>query len=117
MFRKMLKSKVHGLTVTETVLYYQGSITLDRDLLDSSNMLPGEMVLVVNLNNGARFETYTIEAPRGSGTVCLNGPTARLGEVGDKIHVISYAYLDRQECAALDPIVVHVDASNRQVES
>jgi aspartate 1-decarboxylase len=115
MLRKMLKSKIHGLTVTETALFYQGSLTVDRLLLDNTDMLPGEMVLVVNMNNGARFETYLIEAPSGSGTVCLNGPTARLGEVGDKIHVISYAYLDAHECAAVNPIVLNVDAANRPV--
>ncbi len=115
MLRKMLKSKIHGLSVTETALFYQGSLTLDRLLLDNADMLPGEMVLVVNLNNGARFETYLIEAPPGSGVVCLNGPTARLGEVGDKIHVISYAYLDPHECSSTNPIVLNVDASNRPV--
>jgi aspartate 1-decarboxylase len=113
MLRKMLKSKLHGLTVTETALHYQGSITLDRDLIAASDMLAGEMILVVNLNNGARFETYIIEAPAGSGVVCLNGPAARLAEVGDKIHVISYAYLDAAEAPFLSPIVVNVDAANR----
>ena len=113
MLRKMLKAKIHGLTVTETELYYEGSITLDKNLLDAADLLAGEMVLVVNLANGARLETYIIEAPAGSGTVCLNGPAARLAEVGDQIHVLSYCYCDDQTARSLQPRIVHVDENNQ----
>ena len=113
MLRKMLKAKIHGLTVTETELYYEGSITLDRNLLEAADLLEGEMVLVVNLANGARLETYIIEAPPGSGTVCLNGPAARLAEVGDQIHVLSYCYCDEATAQEIEPRVVHVDDNNQ----
>ncbi|MGD9518734.1 MAG: aspartate 1-decarboxylase [Armatimonadota bacterium] len=117
MIRKMLKSKIHGATVTETVLHYEGSISVDRDLLDAANILPGEMVLVVNLNNGARLDTYAIEAPRGSGTICLNGPAARLAEQGDTVHVISYCYLDDVAAREMESVVVQVDSGNRRVSA
>ncbi len=113
MHRKMLKSKIHGAVVTQTELYYSGSITLDRELMDAADLLPGEMVLVVNVNNGARLETYVIEAPRGSGTVCLNGPAARLAQVGDVVHILSYCYLDDEDARRLQPRVVHVDENNK----
>ncbi|MCD6352540.1 MAG: aspartate 1-decarboxylase [Armatimonadetes bacterium] len=113
MTRKMLKSKIHGATITETALHYQGSITLDRDLMDRADLLPGEFVLVVNLNNGARLETYVIEGERGSGIVCLNGPAARLAEVGDVVHVLSFCYVDDTEALTLEPAVVHVDDDNK----
>lgn len=116
MLRKMLKSKIHGATVTETALHYEGSITLDRDLMDAANLLPGEMVLVVNLNNGARLETYVIEGERGSGVVCLNGPAARLAQVGDVVHVISWVYVEDGQAEAYCPVTVKVDARNRVME-
>ncbi|MBC7288338.1 MAG: aspartate 1-decarboxylase, partial [Armatimonadetes bacterium] len=90
-----------------------GSITLDRNRLEAADVLPGEMVLVVNLSNGARLETYAIEAPAGSGTVCLNGPAARLAEVGDLVHVISYCYCDDQTARTLVPRIVAVDEKNQ----
>lgn len=113
MMRKMLKSKIHGARVTQTELYYEGSITLDRNLMDAADLLAGEMVLVVNVNNGARLETFVIEAPRGSGTVCLNGPAARLAEVGDVVHVLSYCYVDDAQARSMAPRMVHVDADNK----
>ena len=116
MLRKMLKAKIHGLTVTETQLYYTGSITLDKNLLEAAGLLAGEMVLVVNLANGARLETYIIEAPAGSGTVCLNGPAARLAEVGDQIHVLSYCYCDDETARSLRPRIVHVNEKNQPEE-
>ncbi len=116
MMRKMLKSKIHGARVTETALYYEGSITIDRDLMDAADLLPGEMVLVVNLNNGARLETYVIEGERGSGVICLNGPAARLAQVGDQIHVLSYWYLDEQQARTADVKVVKVDENNRPLK-
>lgn len=115
MLRKMLKSKIHGATVTRTALHYEGSVTLDRDLMDAADLMPGEMVLVVNLNNGARLETYVIEGERGSGEVCLNGPAARLAQVGDVVHVISWVYLENGAAQTYRPVTVKVDAHNKVV--
>jgi len=115
MMRKMLKAKIHGATVTETILHYEGSISVDRELMDRVDLLPGEMVLVVNVNNGARLETYVIEAPRGSGTICLNGPAARMAEDGDIVHVLSFCYVDDEAARGLRERVVHVDPENRPI--
>ena len=113
MQRIMLKSKIHRAKITDTELDYEGSITLDQDLLDRADLLPGEQVHVLNLNNGARFVTYTISAPRGSGTVMLNGPAARLGAVGDEVIVLSYCKLDDEAAGRFQPSVVLVDEGNR----
>ena len=113
MFRSMLKSKLHGVTLTQTALYYEGSITLPPDLKRLSDLLEGELVDVVNLNNGARLSTYVIAGPPDSTDVCLNGPAARLGQVGDRIHELSYALCDAQEAQQLQPSIVHVDEQNR----
>ena len=115
MQRIMKKSKIHTATVTGLELYYEGSITVDRDLLEMADMLPGEQVQVVNLNNGERFVTYTISGERGSGVIELNGPAARLAAVGDKVIIISYGNYDDAEARALEPIVVFVDENNRAV--
>jgi aspartate 1-decarboxylase len=109
----MLKSKIHRATVTGTDIDYQGSITVDQDLLDRADMLPGELVHVLNLNNGSRIETYTISAPRGSGTVLLNGPAARTAVPGDKVIVLTYATMEDAEARQFKPIVVLVDEKNR----
>lgn len=116
MQRIMKKSKIHTATVTGLELYYEGSITIDRDLLDCADMLPGEQVQVVNLNNGQRFVTYTIPGERGSGIIELNGPAARLAAVGDQVIIISYGHYDDAEARALKPIVVFLDEKNRRVE-
>ena len=113
MQRTLLKSKLHGATITDKQLYYDGSITLDANLLQAADLLAGEQVQVLNVNNGQRFVTYTIAAPAGSGTVMLNGPAARLGEVGDIIIVLSYARYDETEAANHRPVIVHADAKNR----
>jgi aspartate 1-decarboxylase len=115
MQRIMKKSKIHTATITGLELYYEGSITIDSDLLDLADMLPGEQVQVVNLNNGQRFVTYTIPGERGSGVIELNGPAARLAAVGDQVIIISYGHYDDAEARALKPIVVFVDESNRPV--
>ena len=115
MQRIMKKSKIHTATVTGLELYYEGSITVDRDLLEMADMLPGEQVQVVNLNTGGRFVTYTISGERGSGVIELNGPAARLAAVGDKVIIISYGNYDDAEARALKPIVVFVDEKNRSV--
>jgi len=113
MLRHMAKSKIHGATVTQTELSYEGSITLSPQLMQQADILPGERVQIVNLSNGARLETYTIMAEPGSCTVCLNGPAARLAVVGDKIHVISYALYEDAEARQLRMKTVHVDDDNQ----
>ncbi len=116
MQRLMLKSKIHRATLTGTELHYEGSISIDQDLLDKADILPGEQVHVVNLNNGERLVTYAITGERGSGTIELNGPAARLGYVGDMVVIISYANVDEELVHTYAPTVVHVDADNKAVE-
>ncbi|MBN1917609.1 MAG: aspartate 1-decarboxylase [Verrucomicrobia bacterium] len=113
MLRTICKSKLHGATVTQTELSYEGSITLDTDLMEAADMLPWERVQIVNLNNGARIETFIIPGEAGSGTVCLNGPAARCAVVGDIVHVISYAEMTDEESAGHHPVVVNLDENNR----
>ena len=113
MLRIICKSKIHGATVTEANLQYTGSLTLDPELMRAADLAPYEQVQVVNLNNGARFETYCIEGAPGSGTVCLNGAAARLAVVGDKIIVISYAHMTEAEIREQAPRLVFVDEQNR----
>jgi aspartate 1-decarboxylase len=113
MLRIMCKSKIRGAVVTGTKLRYDGSIGIDRKILDAADILPWERVQVVNLNNGARLETYAIEEEPGSGTICLKGPAARLGEVGDEIIILSYISLDNDAARTLEPRVVSLKADNR----
>lgn len=108
----MFKAKLHRLRVTEADLYYEGSITLDEELLEASGILPYEKVQVVNVNNGSRLETYTIPGKAGSRTVCLNGPAARLAARGDEVIVISYVQLSPDEAKNHKPRVVLVDEHN-----
>lgn len=110
---EVLKSKIHRVTLTEADLHYVGSIAIDEDLLDAANMIEGEKVQVLNLNNGERIETYILRGPRGSGTVCLNGPAARKAVVGDVVIVISYAHMDFEEAKKFKPWVIFPDAQNR----
>jgi aspartate 1-decarboxylase len=109
----MLRSKIHRATLTGTDLDYEGSIAVDRTLMDAADMLPGEQVHVLNLNNGERLITYVIEAPAGSGTMLLNGPAARLGMPGDSVIVLAYCAVSEEEARKIKPIVVHVDAKNK----
>ena len=113
MFRTLLGGKIHRATVTEADLNYVGSITVDQDLLDAAGICVNEKVHVVNNNNGARFETYTISGERGSGVVCLNGAAARLVQKGDVVIIMSYVMLSEPEVAAHEPKVVLVDEHNR----
>lgn len=115
MLRTMLKSKIHRATVTQADLHYVGSITIDPDLLDAADLLPGELVHVVDIDNGARLETYCIEGERGSGVIGINGAAARLVHTGDLIIVIGYGQLDDAEAKVYEPRVVHVDADNHIV--
>ena len=112
----MLKSKIHRATVTDANLNYVGSITIDRDLMDEADILPFEQVAIVDINNGARFETYAIEGPRGGGDVCLNGAAARLVHPGDLVIILTYAQFDAADLVNFEPTVVHVDEQNRQVD-
>lgn len=113
MLRHMAKSKIHGALVTDAVLYYEGSITIDRSLMDAADLVPFERVQIVNVNNGSRIETYVIEGEAGSGTICLNGPAARHAVVGDKVHIISYALYEEAEARQLDMKNVKVDEHNQ----
>jgi aspartate 1-decarboxylase len=111
--REMMKSKIHRATVIDSNLNYEGSITVDPDLLDLADILPHEKVQVVVVNNGARFETYAITGERGSGMICVNGAAARLVQPGDTIIIISYQLMSTQEARVHVPRVVHVDSNNR----
>ena len=109
-----LKSKIHRVTVTEARLDYIGSITIDQDLLDAANILPGERVYIVNNNNGARLDTYTIPGERGSGVICLNGAAARLVQPGDIVIIMAYATMPFEEARTFKPAVIFPDtATNR----
>lgn len=113
MLRTMLKSKIHRVTLTGCDLNYEGSISIDSELLESADILPGEQVHVLNVNNGERLVTYAIAAPKGSGTIMLNGPAARCGVVGDILVIITYARYDETELADYRAKVVKVDSENR----
>lgn len=116
MLLQMLKGKLHGARVTEANLEYRGSISIDRDLMEAAGFLVGEKVLVADMASGNRFETYVIEAPRGSGAICLNGAAARQGTVGDRVIVMAWCLLDGQEASVHRPRVVRVDGSNAIAE-
>ncbi|HOW35695.1 MAG TPA: aspartate 1-decarboxylase [Candidatus Omnitrophota bacterium] len=107
------KSKITNATITQTELYYQGSITVDEKLLKAVNIIPGEKVEVLNINNGARIETYTIAGKAGSGQVCLNGPAARSGCVGDKLIILSYCLAEPKEASTYTMKVISLDDSNK----
>jgi len=116
MFRAMCKSKIQRLSITRTELKYEGSIGLDKNLLEASDIYPNEIVQVLNLNNGKRFETYAIEEKKGSGNAVLYGPAARLGQAGDEVIVISKVLLKDKEAAGVKIKVVHVDKKNRLIK-
>ncbi|MFH9575774.1 aspartate 1-decarboxylase [Streptomyces sp. NPDC017454] len=115
MFRTMFKSKIHRATVTQADLHYVGSVTIDADLLDAADLLPGELVHIVDITNGARLETYVIEGERGSGVIGINGAAAHLVHPGDLVILISYAQVTDAEARSLKSRVVHVDGDNRIV--
>ena len=117
MRRRMLKSKIHRAVVTDANLHYVGSVTVDPDLLDAADILEHEQVAVVDIDNGARLETYAIAGRRGSGDLCLNGAAARLVQPGDRVIVISYADYEDAEMEGYGPRVVHVDTANRQIDA
>ena len=115
LYREMLRAKIHRLTVTETQVDYEGSITLDAALIEAADILPGEKVQVVNVNNGNRFDTYAILGERNSGVVCLNGAAARLCSAGDIVIVMAYAAVEDAAAKELVSKVVYVDNQNRMV--
>ena len=119
MRRRMMKSKIHRATVTDANLHYVGSITVDRELMELADLYEYEQVAVVDIDNGARLETYVIEGERGSGAICLNGAAARLVSPGDKVIIISYAEYDDAELRDAggkhEPTIVHVDTANRAI--
>ncbi|OIV37334.1 aspartate 1-decarboxylase [Mangrovactinospora gilvigrisea] len=112
MLRTMLKSKIHRATVTQADLHYVGSVTVDAGLMEAADLLPGELVHVLDITNGARLETYVIEGPRGSGVIGINGAAARLVQPGDLVILCAYAQMDDAEARTYAPRVVHVDAAN-----
>lgn len=113
MQRILCNSKIHGATITQTNLNYEGSISIDETLLKASDILPYERVQVVNLNNGQRFETYVIRGEPDSGEISLNGPAARLGQVGDTVHILSYILMEADEASFHEPKIIRVDHENR----
>src|SRR5437764_13578758 len=115
MTRFMFKSKIHRAVVTQAELYYEGSLTVDAELLEAADLMEYEKVAVVNVNNGERFETYLLRGEPGSGTICLNGAAARKGSVGDEVIIISYASMSEEEARLHKPTVILVDKRNRIV--
>jgi len=113
---QVLKSKLHRVTVTQADLNYIGSITIDEDLMDAANMIEGEKVQIVNINNGERLETYIIKGERGSGDVCLNGPAARRVAVGDVIIIIAYAFMDFEEAKTFKPVVIFPETASNKLK-
>ncbi|MCP2293139.1 aspartate 1-decarboxylase [Nocardia amikacinitolerans] len=116
MLRTMMKSKIHRATVTHADLHYVGSVTVDQDLLDAADLLEGEQVCIVDIDNGARLETYVIAGERGSGVIGINGAAAHLVHPGDLVILIAYGMMNEQEIAEYEPKVVFVDEHNRPVE-
>jgi len=111
--RLMLKSKIHRAVVTDANLNYQGSVTIDTRLMEAADLVPYEKVQIVNLNNGARLDTYVIPGPAGKGDICLNGAAARLAEKGDIVIIMSYTWLSDEECRMHRPKIVHIKAGNQ----
>ncbi len=117
MLRCMLKAKIHMATVTGSNLEYEGSITIDKVILKKTGILPYEQVMVSNLNNGERFETYAIPGKSGSGEICLNGPTARKGMVGDKVIIFCYGYFEELRVKNFEPRIVRLGAKNKVIKT
>lgn len=115
MYIQILKSKIHRVKVTQAELHYVGSITVDEDLMDAAQLIENEKVQVININNGARLETYIIKGERGSGKICLNGPAARKVMVGDMIILISYATMSLEEAKQHQPILIFPDDQNKLI--
>lgn len=110
---EVLKSKIHRVKITQAELHYVGSIAIDEDLMDAANIIEGEKVQVVNVNNGERLDTYVIKGDRGTGMVCLNGPAARKGQVGDVVIIISYASMEADEAKNFKPVILFPNSENK----
>lgn len=110
---EVLKSKIHRVKITQAELHYVGSIAIDEDLMNAANIIAGEKVQIVNINNGERIETYVIKGERGTGMICLNGPAARKAQVGDIVIIISYASLDFEEAKTFTPTLIFPDPDNK----
>lgn len=117
MFRTMFSGKIHRATVTDANLHYEGSVTIDKVLIKAANMIPYEKVQIVNINNGARFETYIIPGKENSGIICLNGAASRMAEIGDKVIIISYISIDYEAAKDFSPKVVLVNENNKMIDS
>ena len=117
MQRIMFKSKIHRATITQAELHYEGSLTIDLDLMDAADLLPYKKVAIVNINNGERLETYVIPGERGSKTICMNGAAARKGVIGDRIIIISYATMSQEEAKDYAPTIVLVNERNEILET
>ena len=117
MLRTLMTSKIHRATVTQADLHYVGSVTVDEDLLDAANLLSGELVHIVDIDNGARIQTYTIAGERGSGVIGINGAAARLVHTGDLVILIAYGLMDDAEAREFKPSVVFVDADNKVLKT
>lgn len=116
MLRCVLRAKIHMATVTEANLAYEGSISIDEGILEEAGILPYEQVMISNVNNGERLDTYVIPGAKNSGEICLNGPTARKGVVGDKIIIFCYSYYDDTSCSDLKPTIIMLDQKNRIIK-
>ena len=115
MFVEVVKSKIHRVRITESQLHYVGSITIDEALMEAANIIENEKVQIVNINNGERLETYVIKGKRGSGEICLNGPAARKGQVGDIIIIIGYAMMEFEEAGSFSPSIIFPDENNQLI--
>jgi aspartate 1-decarboxylase len=115
MLIEVVKSKIHKVTVTEANLQYVGSISIDEDLMDATNLIEGEKVQVVNINNGERLETYVIKGERGSGQICMNGPAARKAAIGDIIIIIAYALIEFEEAKSFKPKIIFPDTPTNKI--
>jgi aspartate 1-decarboxylase len=113
----LCKAKIHRATVTDANLAYEGSITIDKELMDAAGIYPFEKVQIANIENGARLETYVMEGERGKGDICLNGAAARLGAVGDRIIIIAYGHFTSEEAAGFKPKIIFVDKDNKPAKS
>lgn len=116
MIREMMKSKLHRARVTDANLKYMGSITIDKKLMEAADLIPFEKVQVLNINNGARFETYVIEGEHGTGTICLNGAAARLVQLDDEVIIISYAMVPAKDINSFKPRIVFLDETNQIIK-
>ncbi len=116
MLVQVVKSKIHRVRITQADLNYIGSVTIDEDLMEASNIIEGERVQIVNINNGERLETYVIKGERGSGNICMNGPAARRVAVGDKVIIIAYGFMDFEEAKVFKPTLIFPDEETNRID-